>query len=155
MMEKKDILKVNKLVFEYILTLDDIELNQLLNGLKVLSLKDGQGVDKKLTDNKRVNKKVKVNKSESNIRESKAFGSENNLDDKSLEVVLIKLNSVRTKEEAYDYLKNSGLKVSDLKAIAKRAEIFVKSRSKKDEIIDKLVQGTIGVKIKMKILTEG
>lgn len=154
-MEKTDILKVNKLVFEYILNIDDIELSQLLNGLKVLSLKDGQDADKKLTDNKRMNKKVKVNKSESNIRKSKASISENNLDDKSLEAVLIKLNSVSTKEEAYDYLKDSGFKVAELKAIAKRAEIFVKSKSKKDEIIDKLVQGTIGVKIKMKILTEG
>ncbi len=32
-MEKSDILKVNKLVFEYILNLDDVELKQLLNGV--------------------------------------------------------------------------------------------------------------------------
>ncbi|MBM6839686.1 hypothetical protein H9X77_16105, partial [Clostridium saudiense] len=77
------------------------------------------------------------------------------IDYKRFEEVLIKLNSVATKEEAYDYLKNSRLKVNELKAIAKQAEIFIKSRSKKDEIIDKLVQGTVGAKIKMKILTEG
>ena len=41
-MEKSDILKVNKLVFEYILNLDDVELKQLLNGVKFLELRDGE-----------------------------------------------------------------------------------------------------------------
>lgn len=154
-MEKSDILKVNKLVFEYILNLDDVELKQLLNGVKVLELIDGEDAGEKLASNKRSNKKVIGKKLESSKRKPRASRIENDLDDKRLEGVLIKLNSVITKEEAYDYLKNSGLKVNELKAIAKKAEIFVKSRSKKEEIIDKLVQGTVGVKIKMKILTEG
>lgn len=154
-MEISDILKVNKLVFEYILNLDDVELNQLLNGVKVLSLKDGQVIKDKLTDKKRNNKKVKGREPKLSKRKSKASGIKNDSDDERLEEVLIKLNSVITKEEAHEYLKESGLKVDELKAIAKKAEIFVKSRSKKDEIIDKLVQGTVGVKIKMKILTEG
>lgn len=154
-MEKSDILKVNKLVFEYILNLDDVELKQLLNGVKVLGLKDVEYAEEKLVSDKRSNKKVRGKKPESSKRKPKASGIENDSDDKRLEEVLIKLNSVITKEEAYDYLKNSGLKVNELKAIAKKAEIFVKSRSKKEEIIDKLVQGTVGVKIKMKILTEG
>lgn len=149
-MEKSDILKVNKLVFEYILNLDDVELKQLLNGVKVIGLKDGEDAGEKLAPNKRSNKKLEPSK-----RKPRASGIENDSDDKRLEEVLIKLNSVITKEEAYDYLKNSGFKVNELKAIAKKAEIFVKSRSKKEEIIDKLVQGTVGVKIKMKILTEG
>lgn len=154
-MEKSDILKVNKLVFEYILNLDDVELKQLLNGVKVLVLKDGEDAREKLVSDKRVNKKVRGKKHESSKRKPKACGMENDLDDKRLEEVLIKLKSVITKEEAYDYLKKSGFKVDELKAIAKKAEIFMKSRSKKEEIIDKLVQGTVGVKIKMKILTEG
>lgn len=154
-MEKSDILKVNKLVFEYILNLDDVELKQLLNGVKVLELIDGEDAGEKLSPNKSSNKKVIGKKLESSKRKPKASGIENDRDDKRLEEVLIKLNSVITKEEAYDYLKNSGLKVNELKAIAKKAEIFVKSRSKKEEIIDKLVQGTVGVKIKMKILKEG
>ena len=154
-MEKSDILKVNKLVFEYILNLDDVELKQLLNGDKFLELRDGEDAGEKLSPNKSSNKKVIGKKLESSKRKPRASRIENDSDDKRLEEVLIKLNSVITKEEAYDYLKNSGLKVNELKAIAKKAEIFVKSRSKKEEIIDKLVQGTVGVKIKMKILKEG
>lgn len=150
-MEKTDILKVNKLVFEYILNLDELELKQLLNGIKVLSLKDGQV----MKDKRICNKEGETNKLKSSKRKSKSCEVDNNIDYKRFEEVLIKLNSVATKEEAYDYLKNSRLKVNELKAIAKQAEIFIKSRSKKDEIIDKLVQGTVGAKIKMKILTEG
>ena len=154
-MEKSDILKVNKLVFEYILNLDDVELKQLLNGVKFLELRDGKDAGEKLSPNKSSNKKVIGKKLETSKRKPRASRIENDSDDKRLEEVLIKLKSVITKEEAYDYLKNSGLKVNELKAIAKKAEIFVKSRSKKEEIIDKLVQGTVGVKIKMKILKEG
>lgn len=154
-MEKADILKINKLVFEYILSLDDVELKQLLSGVKILELKDGEDVGEKLVSNKISNKKAGEKKLDSTKRKPKASGMKNDIDDKRLEEVLIKLNSVITKEEAYDYLKKSGFKVNELKAIAKKAEIFVKSRSKKQEIIDKLVQGTVGVKIKMKILTEG
>lgn len=154
-MEKADILKINKLVFEYILSLDDVELKQLLSGLKILELKDGEDVGEKLVSNKISNKKAGEKKLDSTKRKPKASGMKNDIDDKRLEEVLIKLNSVITKEEAYDYLNKSGFKVNELKAIAKKAEIFVKSRSKKQEIIDKLVQGTVGVKIKMKILTEG
>lgn len=154
-MEKADILKINKLVFEYILSLDDVELKQLLSGVKILELKDGEDVGEKLVSNKISNKKAGEKKLDSTKRKPKASGMKNDIDDKRLEEVLIKLNSVITKEEAYDYLNKSGFKVNELKAIAKKAEIFVKSRSKKQEIIDKLVQGTVGVKIKMKILTEG
>lgn len=154
-MEKADILKINKLVFEYILSLDDVELKQLLSGVKILELKDGEDVGEKLVSNKISNKKAGEKKLDSTKRKPKASGMKNDIDDKRLEEVLIKLNSVITKEEAYDYLNKSGFKVNELKAIAKKAEIFVKSRSEKQEIIDKLVQGTVGVKIKMKILTEG
>ncbi|CUO69463.1 hypothetical protein [Clostridium disporicum] len=149
-MEKSDILKVNKLVFEYVLNLDDLQLKQLLDGVKVLTLKDGQVDKNNLVDKKKLVKEPRTNKEKAKDNKAEK-SSESNI----LGEALIKLNSFLTKEEALDYLKNSGLKVKELKAIAKQAEIFVKSKSKKDEIIDKLVEGTVGVKIKMKILREG
>ena len=105
-MEKNDILKVNKLVFEYVLKLDDLELKQLLDGVKVLTLKDGQANKNNLVDKKKLMKeprKAKDNKVEK--------ASESNI----LGEALIKLNSFSTKEEALDYLKNGGLKVKELK----------------------------------------
>ncbi|MBM6860527.1 hypothetical protein H9X78_08540, partial [Clostridium saudiense] len=65
-MEKSDILKVNKLVFEYILNLDELELKQLLNGIKVLSLKDGQV----MKDKRICNKEGETNKLKSSKRKS-------------------------------------------------------------------------------------
>ena len=130
-MNKVEILKVNKLVFEYILSLEDEEIKKLLSEEKILSL---------------VNNKVK-NKKES--KEKVKAG------DKKLEEALKSLNLCSTKDEAFEYLNKNKFTVDELKIMAKKAEIFVKSRSKKVEVIDKLVEGTVGVKIKMKILQQG
>ena len=47
---------INKLVFEYVLKLDDLELKQLLDGVKVLTLKDGQANKNNLVDKKKLMK---------------------------------------------------------------------------------------------------
>lgn len=60
------------------------------------------------------------------------------------------LYSISSKEEAINYL--SQFKIVDLKKIAKESKVFIKSKSKKAEIIDRIVEGTIGSKIKMNIL---
>ena len=60
------------------------------------------------------------------------------------------LYAISSREEAIKYL--SQFKVVDLKKIAKESKVFIKSKSKKAEIIDRIVEGTIGSKIKMDIL---
>ena len=40
----------------------------------------------------------------------------------------------------------------DLKKIAKQGNIYIMSRNKKSEIIDRIVEGKIGAKIKIDIL---
>lgn len=60
------------------------------------------------------------------------------------------LYSISSKEEAINYL--SQFKIVDLKKIAKESKVFIKSKSKKAEIIDRIVEGTIGSKIKINIL---
>ena len=60
------------------------------------------------------------------------------------------LYAISSREEAIKYL--SQFKVVDLKKIAKESKIFIKNKSKKVEIIDRIVEGTIGSKIKMDIL---
>ena len=60
------------------------------------------------------------------------------------------LYSISNREEAIKYL--SQFKVVDLKKIAKESKVFIKNKSKKVEIIDRIVEGTIGSKIKMDIL---
>lgn len=70
--------------------------------------------------------------------------------DKDINEIINKLYSYKNKKEAIQYL--SKFKVTDLKDISKVANIFVKSRSKKNEIIESIVEGTIGAKIKIQIL---
>ena len=60
------------------------------------------------------------------------------------------LYAISNREEAIKYL--SQFKVVDLKKIAKESKVFIKNKSKKVEIIDRIVEGTIGSKIKMDIL---
>lgn len=122
-MDKKEILLANKVVFDFVLRLEEEELKSLINGKKKIFLMDNE---KRLEDKKK--------------------------DNIHLDIVEIsnKLCLFSNKEEAIEYLNK--FKVADLKKISKEANIFIKSRSKKSEIIDRITEGTIGAKIKIEIL---
>lgn len=122
-MNKKEILLVNKLAFDFILKLKDEDLNSLIKGEKKITLIDN---DKNLKG-----KKI------------------NNIEEK-VEELINKVYSYSNKDEAVEYLNK--FNVIDLKKIAKQANIYIKSRNKKSEIIDRIVEGTIGAKIKIDIL---
>ena len=72
------------------------------------------------------------------------------VEDKTVIESINSLMSISSREKSLKYL--SKLKVVDLKKIAKELNIFIKSKSKKSEIIDRIVEGTIGAKIKIDIL---
>lgn len=122
-MDKKEILLANKVVFDFVLKLKDEELKSLIKGEKKIFL-----IDKE--------KKLDIKKKE-NIHED-------------IDEILNKLYLFANKEEAIKYLNK--FKVADLREISKVANIFIKSRSKKSEIIDRITEGTIGAKIKIEIL---
>lgn len=122
-MNKKEILLVNKLAFDFILKLKDEDLNSLIKGEKKITLIDN---DKKL-------RSKKINPIEQKVEEA-----------------IKKLNSYSNKNEALEYLNK--FNVIDLKKIAKQANVYIKSRNSKSEIIDRIVEGTIGAKIKIDIL---
>ena len=122
-MDKKEILLANKVVFDFVLKLKEEELKSLIKGEKKIFL-----IDKE--------KKLDIKKKE-NIHED-------------IDEILNKLYLFANKEEAIKYLNK--FKVADLREISKVANIFVKSRSKKSEIIDRITEGTIGAKIKIEIL---
>ena len=122
-MDKKEILLANKVVFDFVLKLKDEELKSLIKGEKKIFL-----IDKE--------KKLDIKKKE-NIHED-------------IDEILNKLYLFENKEEAIKYLNK--FKVADLREISKVANIFIKSRSKKSEIIDRITEGTIGAKIKIEIL---
>lgn len=122
-MNKKEILLVNKLAFDFILKLKDDDLNSLIKGEKKITL----------MDNEKNLKSKKINKTEEKI-----------------EKVINKVYSYSNKDEALEYLNKFNL--IDLKKIAKQGNVYIKSRNKKSEIIDRIVEGTIGAKIKIDIL---
>ncbi|CAM2078356.1 MAG: hypothetical protein NSGCLCUN01_02545 [uncultured Clostridium sp.] len=122
-MDRKSILLANKVVFEFILSLSELELEELLKRSKKLALVKCKDIiidDNSKTENKMIADSIK------------------------------NLYSISSREEAIKYL--SEFKVVDLKKIAKESKVFIKSKSKKAEIIDRIVEGTIGSKIKMDIL---
>lgn len=122
-MNKKEILLVNKLAFDFILKLKDEDINSLIKGEKKLTL----------IDNEKSPKCKKINNTEEKVEE-----------------VINKVYSYSNKDKALEYLNK--FNVIDLKKIAKQANIYIKSRNKKSEIIDRIVEGTIGAKIKIDIL---
>ena len=122
-MDRKSVLLANKVVFEFILSLSELELEELLKKSKKLALVKCKDIiidDNSKTENKMIADSIK------------------------------NLYSISSREEAIKYL--SQFKVVDLKKIAKESKVFIKSKSKKAEIIDRIVEGTIGSKIKMDIL---
>ncbi len=122
-MDRKSVLLANKVVFEFILSLSELELEELLKKSKKLALVKCKDIiidDNSKTENKMIADSIK------------------------------NLYSISSREEAIKYL--SEFKVVDLKKIAKESKVFIKSKSKKAEIIDRIVEGTIGSKIKMDIL---
>lgn len=126
-MEKRDILKISNIIFDYVFKLDDNLMAELLKGNKKITL----------TEN---NKKTKNN----NIN--------NSLDELKVKTIIETLNSFKNKEEAKAYLVNNKFTVKLLKDIAKQTDIYIKSKYNKSQIIDSLVEGTVGTNIKMNIL---
>ena len=122
-MDRKSVLLANKVVFEFIMSLSELELEELLKKNKKLALVKCKDIiidDNSKTENKMIADSIK------------------------------NLYSISNREEAIKYL--SQFKVVDLKKIAKESKVFIKNKSKKVEIIDRIVEGTIGSKIKMDIL---
>lgn len=122
-MDRKSVLLANKVVFEFIMSLSELELEELLKKNKKLALVKCKDIiidDNSKTENKMIADSIK------------------------------NLYAISSREEAIKYL--SQFKVVDLKKIAKESKVFIKNKSKKAEIIDRIVEGTIGSKIKMDIL---
>lgn len=122
-MNRKNILLANKIAFEFILGLSEIELKELLeksSKLKLVKCKDIITSDNTKSENKIISDLIK------------------------------ELYSISSKEEAIKYLNK--FKVTELKKIAKESNVFIKGKNKKIEIIDRIVEGTIGSKIKMDML---
>ncbi|CUO39613.1 Rho termination factor N-terminal domain-containing protein [Clostridium paraputrificum] len=121
-MDKNKVIKISKLVFDYVLNMDDKSIDKLLYGQAKLEINENE-------------KKIKTN--EKRIKISSFINRVVELSDK---------NDVR------NLINKEKLTVKELKDIAKALNISLRSKAVKSEIIDKIVEGTAGAKIKMNIL---
>lgn len=64
------------------------------------------------------------------------------------------LKQFQTCEEAHTYLHELKLNKVQLVDLAKRLSICIKSRDNKEQIIEKIIQATVGNKLKMVVLGE-
>ena len=121
-MDKNKVIKISKLVFDYVLNMDDKSIDKLLYGQAKLEIKE---------------KEKKIKNDENRIKISNFINMVVELSDK---------NDVR------NLINKEKLTVKELKDIAKALNISLRSKAVKSEIIDKIVEGTAGAKIKMNIL---
>ena len=63
-----------------------------------------------------------------------------------------KLESFKTREEAAAYFNESSFKLSILKTIAKHYSIPNQARLKKDELIEKLIETTVGSRLRFEAI---
>lgn len=175
MIGKNEILKVNSLIFSYILELEDSEINGLIEGSKIISIADIKEKSGEFKKSEVLKNVEEFNKS----KEIKKIGDINNIEEirkeelkkagkikviekleevKEDEVIvetINKINKFTTREDANLYLNKKMFTVKLLKVIAKKGDIYLKSKSKKAEIIDKIIEATVGASLKHKILKEG
>ncbi|MGL5069362.1 MAG: hypothetical protein ACRC6T_16405 [Sarcina sp.] len=64
------------------------------------------------------------------------------------------LSRFRSKEEATNYLLDNRLTVTKLKILARKLSIYIKSKSKKIDIVEAIVEGIVGSMLKLEALRE-
>lgn len=141
---KKQLIKASNIMFNYLLDLEDNEINDLIEGSKIIAL---------------VEKNQETKKIEVEVKSLEEINKVKKLDEITAEDIIgetiNKINRFTTREEASLYLNQKIFTVKLLKVIAKKSDIYLKSKSKKSEIIDKIIEATVGASLKHKILKEG
>lgn len=152
MLNKVDILEVNKLVFEYVMNLEEEDIIKLLTGENVLLHGEKNGKEKTTADNNNVEVTVKSKKEKAvkPIVKEKEESDKNTLIEEASKL----LSEGTSREEAYSYFKKKVYTVKVLKDVAKNLDLYIKSKSTKAEIIEKLVEGTIGARLRIRALKE-
>lgn len=121
--EREKIINAYKLFTKFIGKLDEEQLSKWLDGEMKLTLQD------------------KVTRKKVNKEDSEALASYKN-----------QLEHMKSCEEASEYLNQLALNRQQLKDLASELGVYIKSRDNKDVRIQKIVEETIGTKLKMKIL---
>ncbi|MGL4850615.1 MAG: hypothetical protein ACRC28_17120 [Clostridium sp.] len=150
-MEKKEILKITEKVFNYVLNLDDETIQEFLEEKAILKIEKVKVAEKEKEALKEIEEGIgeksreikKVDKPKKAEAKKKAEAPKNN-----------EFEKVTSREEALALLSDKNLKKDDLKKIAKEKNIYIKSKDTKAQIIDKIIEGTIGSKLRNEVLSK-
>lgn len=119
----QEVIKAYKLALKFIEGLDEAQLSKWTKGELTLSLQE-------VHKNKKVMQEV----------------------DEQLAIYEEQLKQYVTYEEAYHYLQSLKLTKVKLVELAKSLSVCIKSRDNKEQVIDKILQTTVGNKAKMEVL---
>ena len=145
MNEKDIVLDVVEKVLEVIKNLTEEELIEIVDKKKEFILSS--------TDKFEKNGKKQLKKPSKNEKENKKKKQKNELPNE-FDLYIRELSKFRTKEEGIKYLLDNKLTVTKLKILAKKLSIYIKSKSKKIDIIETIVEDIIGSILKLEALRE-
>ena len=175
------LLNVVQQALEFIKTLTDEDIKDLVENKKefVLSLKEelkqgdnndttgeksdrepaektapskGRSTSEKSKHEPNKNKKTNSKKKEKTNKPSSE--KVNKKESNEFDEYIRELSKFRTREEATKYLLDNKLTVTKLKILAKKLSIYIKSKSKKIDIIETIVEDIVGSMLKIEALRE-
>ena len=166
-MKKQQFIDLTKVVLDYILELDNESIEGLLSNSKVISIIDKiESKDTNSPNNYELKKIIKVSDEE----KLALYSNENNgilKNDKDIikeikvkkekitrtsdiDYIIKKLDKVKTREEAKRLLSDKNITNKMLRDVGDKLGLYIAIRYTKKKIIDKLIDETIGLKLKMK-----
>lgn len=146
MLREKDIvLSVIEKVLEVIKNLTEEELIEIVEKKKEFALISTDKIEK--NDKKKIKELSK--KKKENIKKKQKDELPNEFD-----LYIRELSKFRSKEDAIKYLLDNKLTVTKLKILAKKLSIYIKSKSKKIDIINTIVDDIVGSMLKIEALRE-
>ncbi|MGL4655472.1 MAG: hypothetical protein ACRCWM_06280 [Sarcina sp.] len=165
-------------ILEFIKEQDDLDLQLLLNDEKKLSLMDlvvgeeNNGIEdigsrevgsqsreeSELDERRSLAKKSEcksIEEKEKNTKKTKRRVSTKNEEVEEVnefDIYIRELSKFRSKEEGCKYLLDNKLTVTKLKILAKKLSVYIKSKSKKEDIVESIIEGIVGSRLKLESL---
>ncbi|MGL4741594.1 MAG: hypothetical protein ACRC41_12430 [Sarcina sp.] len=178
MKENIELINLAIKILEFIRECDDVNLKLLLDGKKELKIVDlvagelkignkndesgkkcnGTGEEDKFNERRSITKESKcksIEEEKENTKKKKrgiSSQTEKVEELNEFDIYIRELSRFRTKEEANKYLLENKLTVTKLKILAKKLAVYIKSKSKKEDIVESIVEGIVGSRLKLESL---
>ena len=166
-MKKQQFIDLTKVVLDYILELDNESIEGLLSNSKALHIVDKIECEEvNILSNNTLEAAIKVSdeeklalyikgsneglKNNEDIIKNIKVKKEKTIKNSDVDYIIKKLDKVKTKEEAKRLLSDKNITNKMLRDVGDKLGLYIAIRYTKEKIIDKLIDETIGLKLKMK-----